>query len=178
MKNKTTSAGLWKLLSPEDVIIDHYYTFNFNPRYLVGQDSDDYNGLSWVDMKSFHNLTCKVLNELKHCEIEAVPEASSQGKIHYHGKIKIKHILNFYLLDLPHIKHYGSVEIDTIKDMSVWDAYMLKQEKIMKEFCIFHGVPYRLQKEQNKLIEKVKVINIIKDKIKLGNYLCPTSDDL
>lgn len=174
MKNKIP-AGLWQLLPPEVIEVDKLYTFNFNPRYVIGADSDDYKGITWVDMKSFYNATVKVLNNLNHCEVSIVPEASPQGKLHYHGTIKIKDILNFYLLDLPHIKHYGSLEIDEINDSVKWDTYCSKQEKIMKIFCDKHGTPYRLEKKQNEIINKLKIENIIKDKIKLGNYLVPDS---
>jgi len=73
------------------------------------------------------------------------PELSPQGRYHLHGKIKFKKnssIVLFYL-NLADLKDVA-MEIDTIKDMDIWEKYCTKQSNLHKYLIKYMSitVPY------------------------------------
>lgn len=59
-------------------------------------------------------------------------EVSKEGRLHFHGTIQIKDILNFYLISIPFMRDNMTYEIDTIKDLAEWLKYCTKQAHLFE----------------------------------------------
>ncbi len=94
--------------------------------------------------------------------IEAYPEFSPSGKLHFHGTIKMKigKELDFYALALPALQMIGIYEIDTIGDRKVWNKYCKKQQPHWKQYKYPINFPITLVKEQPKKTTKKPVIRV------------------
>lgn len=112
-----------KLPSPEDIDIELPYTFTFNPcdgrQYYYDADRVE------TFMEYWRTLFDSMFDDI---EIDVHLEVSKLGRLHFHGIIKFKNLLNFYLKDIIKLKNEGTLEIDTIEDGEVWEEYCTKQK--------------------------------------------------
>lgn len=118
MRNQKPS---WKVNIPplEDMQASVTYTLTLNKsirRPTIMEDIRDY---------------LKIIRSYIHAYAlyKVVPELSCSGKLHYHGVIIFntdESLYNFYY----NVSKMGcAIEIDTIKDMKKWHAYMYKQNR-------------------------------------------------
>lgn len=107
-----------KFPKPEDLRMDFCYTFTYNPeqQYIGDIDRIKKAVRAFKNKMNFACLAYKVYLEL-----------SSNGRIHFHGYIKIKEIKEFYLFAVPAMCAHASTEMDTIEDDEVWYNYITKQ---------------------------------------------------
>lgn len=100
---------------------------------------------------------CKWLNMITHlCEVSLYPELSKMGKLHYHGTISFKSILDIaeFYLNVPKFVEQGTVAMKVyfkteeddpkLTPEEVWTNYMLKQKVYMDALCRKWKVPYHL----------------------------------
>lgn len=119
-----------QILAPEEVGTEGWYTFNLNP---LRQHISYAPRKRWNEVyKDIQQTISKFIDE---AEIEGNVEVSRKGRIHMHGYIKFKNIIDFYL-KLPSILADNHIEIDTIADMKTWEIYCTKQQTINK-YCTF-----------------------------------------
>lgn len=80
--------------------------------------------------------------DLRFCKVSLYCEVSSQGKLHFHGFIRVKHHIKFYIHDVPRINERYSTEMDTIGNSldglfdayAEWIAYCNKVQPLMQEY--------------------------------------------
>lgn len=113
-----------KAPSPEDVDTKQLYSFNFNPikQPKVGQ------------LGSYLNKIWDEIDGCINCTVQMVPELSRLGRLHFHGIVSIDKIMQFYLSDIHKLMKEGTVYIDTIDDLGLWNEYMFKQRTLMQDF--------------------------------------------
>lgn len=70
-------------------------------------------------------------------EYEFQLEISKKGRIHMHGTVTIKDYERYYLIYARKIDkcEYINAEIDTIDDLTVWQAYCSKDSLLMIPLC-------------------------------------------
>lgn len=109
------------------------------------------------------------LASLQYCVINANMEISVGSRLHLHGYIVIKDIIDFVYKDIPLLRSIGSYEIDEIKDDDIWKEYVCKLKGIMERWCVKNNLQYNYC-DMNKhemlfpkciIIEKVKYKNPI-----------------
>lgn len=130
----------YSILKPEDIVLFNRYSFSFNP-----EDQPKPQRFYSITLNLFTSWAEQIYNmfvSLRYCEVETYMEISKSSRLHFHGYIKINDIFNFYFYDLPKIKHYGTLEIDHIKDPLVWDLYIKKQKSFCELFCAKHNIIY------------------------------------
>lgn len=125
---KSGGSGSVNLLKPETVRERDSYAITLNPNDS-NQPRRTPVGFSdwWKDMNG-------MFSRWTSCDLELYCELSSRGRAHFHGVIEIKDLANFYYYDVPKMLLHFSVEIDTIKDMDVWQFYCRKQDCFMQNF--------------------------------------------
>lgn len=69
----------------------------------------------------------------KSCYFVISPEFTMNGRIHYHGLLKIYDKIKWYKQTLPSLKYEGMVKVETIKYYQKCDDYIKKDVKMMKE---------------------------------------------
>lgn len=75
----------------------------------------------------------KLFKGIPNLTLELYPEVSSKGRIHFHGYIGIKDIMNFYIMFVPLLIGRNHIEIDTLsQDQKVYETYIKKSVKCMK----------------------------------------------
>ncbi len=156
-----------KTLPPEEMTINTWYSFTFNP------EIQPLTPRFTLDLITWHNGLDNIFKSLQYCDITLRPELSSGSRWHYHGQILITNIMKFYIFDLPILRENGSLEIDTITDIKIWTEYCVKQKQIMKDICTEYGIPYYYEK--NKTM-KVKIQPLNDSKFTELIKLCPTSE--
>lgn len=114
------------------------YTFNLNPELQPDWNQDICE--HYVPIKAWYRKIIGSVQLMKYCNIIMYLEISPTGRYHFHGIIKIKNVLNFFVHDLYRLKQIGTYEIDTIKDLEVWTKYCSKQDYLIKD--IFRGMVY------------------------------------
>lgn len=106
----------------EDVMDGDVFSFTFNP-------NDTYQ--FWDDncrTEKFHDWARTLFtNIFPKFDVHLCLEISPQGRLHYHGLIKINNRKHFYENYIFMLKEYAQVEIDTISDPAYWYWYMHKQ---------------------------------------------------
>lgn len=136
------------------IVSDTYYAFTFNPKHqasdhvkmpnlkLVRKNNEvvaarKYDYLQWQHdkLRSIFKFTIDVLYDL-------YPEVSKGGRIHYHGWILIKDLVNFQMFDLPWLKLNGTFAI-TFCDID-WISYVMKDYHLMNRYCKMHNIPYHI----------------------------------
>lgn len=119
---------------PEHLLLQTTYAFSFNP-------IDD-SKMDFSDLTSWSKDFLRIFDNCFSCDIRLYVEYSTHAKFHFHGYIKIKDELYFYLKDLPYLKGLGTFEIDTIGDPMYWDMYCKKNKGKMKRLCQENGLIY------------------------------------
>lgn len=109
----------WSCIKPEDMVVSQGYSITMNPK-------EQYFG-KWSRVTKCKSDLCKLFSPFSCCSAEVYMEVSSGGRIHFHGVIKIKEIMEFYLFALPELQEYGTLEIDKINNPEIWEAYCTKQ---------------------------------------------------
>lgn len=75
-----------------------------------------------------------ILNRiLQPCKYILNIEVSEQGRLHWHGYIKVMHVddlKRLYLTQIIKLKSMATYEVDTIKDDDVWHTYCNKQKDL------------------------------------------------
>lgn len=143
MIRKIHPKAKYSCIPPECVKTDELYTFSFNPEEQPLFEK--FYKMKLNNLKDWSQQMYNILISLKYAEVECVLECSRQGRLHYHGWIMIKDPIEFYLKDLKKLKHYGTYEIDYIKDDEVWSTYVYKQMKHMKSFCDKYDMIYEIK---------------------------------
>lgn len=107
-----------KFPKPEDLVLDRCYTFTYNPEQQYVGDVERLKKVvrHFRNKMNFSCLSYKVYLEL-----------SGNGRIHFHGYIKIKEIKEFYLFAVGTMCAHASTEIDIINDDEIWYDYITKQ---------------------------------------------------
>lgn len=155
--------------SPEDMNDNDIYSFTFNP------EVQPLTPKFTLDLITWHNGIDNILKQLQFSNVVLRPELSQGSRWHYHGQIKIKNIMKFFIFDLPVLRENGSFEIDTIEDNNKWLDYCKKQETKMKDLCKEYGIPYVYENDKPM---KIKVQPLNDTKFTELFKLCPTSDDI
>lgn len=130
------------IISPEDVDLDKVMSFSFNPEEQPLFEK--FYSMRLNNLEDWSRRQKDILTSLRYCKISAVVECSRKGRLHYHGFIKISKVIEFYLMDLKKLMHYGTLEIDGIDDIDKWVTYVTKQEKYMRKFCENNNMVYEI----------------------------------
>lgn len=130
----------YKLIKPEEVVINTNYAFSFNPEDQPCT-SVFYN-VKIDEFESWSKKQYKTFSILRYSTIQTFMEISKGGRLHFHGYIKINDIPNFYFYDLKRLMKEGTFEIDFIKDPLIWDLYIKKQKPFMEKFCSINNMDY------------------------------------
>lgn len=138
LKTKSTYNGeRHSILKPEHVVIERWYSFSYNP---IDQPSSISEYPSWFRQHRKMFESCFNSYFLLH------PEFSKMARYHFHGIVRIKDITMFYLLDLPKLIPFGTIEMDHVKDPDVWLMYCTKNQDLMERIvrCTDINLPYRI----------------------------------
>lgn len=130
----------FKVIKPEDCVIDTLYSFSYNPEEQP--DIQRFYNIRLNEFESWSQRVYEVFASLRYSHIRTYMEISRSGRLHFHGYIKIKDIVQFYFYDLRKLKHYGTFEIDFINDPLKWDLYIKKQKEMMEPFCKKNSMLY------------------------------------
>lgn len=124
-----TDNERYKSIEAEKIEVGTKYAFTISPQKDFGLVGIDYytKAMGYMAMK---------INKLSNCDIFIYPELSKLGRLHFHGWIKIIHVLYFYLTDIKVLCDIGSFEIDTISEPDKWLTYVTKQNKIYEDKLI------------------------------------------
>ncbi len=129
---------------------DEIYSFTVNPsdagQFFRGNSIHRIRDAINYNVKHFNNIL------VDYSDITLYPEISRQGRIHYHGYIRINDVFNFHVNTLHKLKDKYIYEIDTIKDSDIWSKYILKDKSIMEPALRALGLPYKMT---NKIIKKI-----------------------
>lgn len=117
------------ILSPEEVVLDGWYSFNLNPQQQHELEATPI--ARWN--KTYQEIQSLISIFIPYAEIEGHLELSRTGRIHMHGYVLFKDIAGFYLV-LPKILKKCTIEIDTIADMDYWQSYCTKSSKVLKQY--------------------------------------------
>lgn len=133
----------YKGLSPEEYNENTSYSFSYNSEEQPLFDK--FYSMKLNNLRDWSEQQKNILTGLKYSVIDVILEISSKGRFHYHGYIQIKDIPRFVIHDLAKLRHYGTYEIDTIKDYEKWDKYILKQERFMRKYCNTNDMYYNIK---------------------------------
>lgn len=124
----------FKCISPEDMQIDGKYTFTINPEQQFTSKNNDMrervNKFTTYLSTNLNRILYKTAIFVVHLEV------SKNGRLHVHGMLKVKNILKFFIECIPQLQDIGSYEIDTIKELSIWSMYCVKQDPLWKSVGI------------------------------------------
>lgn len=118
-----------QILSPEEVTLGGWYTFNLNPEKQYEFEATPV--ARWN--KTYQDIQATISRFIPFATIEGFLEISRTGRIHMHGYIEFKDIAGFYLM-LPAIMKHNHLEIDTITDPEHWYDYCTKSRKLLKSY--------------------------------------------
>lgn len=127
-------------VKPEDMVTFHRYSFSYNPEDQP--DVQRFYCMKLLEYESWFGRYYDIFDSLKYSSVRTFVEISSQGRIHFHGYIKINDIYQFFFHDMKKLKCYGTFEIDQITDPLKWDLYIKKQKHFMEEFCFKNHIIY------------------------------------
>lgn len=127
----------YSLPSMEDAILNYAYAFSYNPQF----QPSDYQG----DFEKWYNSIIKILCKMKGCEISFSVELSKLGRLHFHGTLIMTTLWKFYYYDVKLLMNEGTFEIDTIKSIDEWQAYVDKNKIEMSTMMEAYGLPRTLQ---------------------------------
>jgi len=113
------------IVSPETVSVTTWYTLTINPEIQLFGDPDRFMLVSsyvYGALKKINHITCQLY-----------PEISGKGRIHFHGRIRIHDITDFFIYGVYKLFNIGHIEIDTISDSEVWEKYITKSKSYMED---------------------------------------------
>lgn len=155
----TPQNGKCNIVCPEDVKVNTNYTLTLNPiddlQYWTneGYESRIQALSAYVSLYLLPNIPAEVVLYM---------ESSRTGRLHFHGTIKFhskKDILKFYLEIIRYLQTRWHIEMDTIKDADIWEAYCTKQKHLIDERFKTNEIQLkRLNKIPNPQFVKMKDI--------------------
>lgn len=113
------------ILGPDKVALNIPYTLSINP-------DDNYQFFKETGrerIKKATNHMVYLLRQYPNIKMSLTIDVSRAGRVHWHGTIIFVHydnIKDFYLEYIHSILEHHTVEIDTIKDIEVWNKYCNK----------------------------------------------------
>lgn len=81
---------------------------------------------------------------------------TKNGRIHFHGVIRIKKPLTFDIYVLPRWKAICTYCIKEIDDIEVWTKYCMKQQALWADQLLYRHVMFRLIRDFPKSVDIVK----------------------
>lgn len=142
MRKQNDFKQKYSCIKPEDCEVDKLYSFSLNP-----QEQPAIQNFYRIKLNTFKDWSDQIENKIKrlhYCQYSLCIEISSNGRLHYHGYIKIKDIAKFYMYDIKLLKDIGCYEVDHITDPSVWSTYVEKQKRFMEKFCKENEIKYMI----------------------------------
>lgn len=118
--------------APEVMVVGKEYAFSYNPDMLI--DPKDTGTDYCIRARRFIVTNLR----LRYSTIDIIPEISSQGRIHFHGTIKLGSIVSFFLEDIPVLKKHGTYEIDVINNPDTWTVYVMKFYEVFESYWSNH----------------------------------------
>lgn len=113
------------ILEPKEIELNVKYSFSVNP-------NDDYQFWDQLETerlsKSKNHMLC-ILKRNINMIIKLTIDVSRTGRIHWHGTIEFRHITTiryFYTEFVHEILKKHTIEMDTIKDLKIWETYCSK----------------------------------------------------
>lgn len=115
-------------LKPEHLIKNTTYSISLSP-----SDKQQYYESTDRVKRFQQQLYGRLLIHLSpYASYDLYVEISEGGRLHCHGTIVIKDVLNFYVYAIPFMRDEMTYEIDTIKDATVWLTYCTKQSHLFE----------------------------------------------
>lgn len=93
----------------------------------------------------------------KTSEIKLYMEFSPEGRIHYHGTIKINDIFKFYQDLFPMLNDHFTCVIKPIKDQEWIQTYCQKQAHIIQPYCEENNIDYPLTNSYVGILQHQKI---------------------
>lgn len=125
-----TFKGKDKMISPEELLINTKYSITLNPN-----DKRQYFGLT-DRISKLRQFIEQQLLEVPNVKFYLHMEISRNGRLHFHGTIvftTIESIKHFYIMKVNEWQDYYQIDMDTIKDEKIWNAYCVKSKSIIDE---------------------------------------------
>jgi len=129
------------LIPLEDVDTDMWYAFTFNP-------CDKYQNFNCLQRigKFIGAMEHEVFGIFRDCyTIHCYPELSPKGRLHLHGRIKVRGKINFYCDFIPRLLRLGTVVMKEIDDYPNWEKYITKQTQLHTYIHLNHFVDMPLE---------------------------------
>lgn len=132
-------SKLINIPKPENLILNLYYSFTLSPPEDGQFQFPNFDG--GVDKYN------RLINNCTSCHIKMDVEYSVSGRFHFHGTIAVKDPIAFYLVDLPELKLYGQIDMQTMGNPMDWDLYCRKLQIQNDGLAIWRLTqsPYNLQ---------------------------------
>lgn len=109
------STQISKIIKPEDIVLNTYYTLTLSPEDNIHNSYDDDDDDKYKALLGFTSEIHKLILKYQDCaDIVLYTEYSKTGRIHFHGIILFKDIFKAYFFLLPKLSAYGFIEIDSI----------------------------------------------------------------
>lgn len=150
----------WQCIKPEQMKCDVQYALSINPCYQPNDYKSVNPEIEW------QKCLFQKLATLQYCVINANMEISVGSRLHLHGYIAIKDIIEFFYKDIPRLRSIGSYEIDEINDEEIWKDYISKLKNHMEKWCAKYSLKYNYcdMNKHEMLFPKCLVIDKIKYK--------------
>lgn len=132
----------YSCLKPEMLHLKTEYSFSYNPEEQPL--FEQFYKVKLNTLNKWSEYYSALFTSLKYCKIICYMEISSKGRFHYHGLVMVTDIPRFIINDLAKLRHYGTYEIDEIKDKTVWLDYCLKQQRFMEKYCKDNDMLYKV----------------------------------
>lgn len=119
-----------QLITPEELLINTKYSITLNPN-----DKRQYFGLT-DRISKLRQFIEQQLLEVPNVKFYLHMEISKNGRLHFHGTVvftTIESIKHFYIMKVNEWQDYYSIDMDTINDEKIWDAYCTKSKSIINE---------------------------------------------
>lgn len=131
-----TTPPNFKVKAPklEDLSVDKLYSITINPKGNVDEWTE-------VAIYKFYRHTYDELQKFKGVEFVLHLESSPIGRLHYHGIMSIKSLID-YVKFISWFSSNCAGEIDEISDLNKWTDYIFKQSSIWKPFLKSHVLGY------------------------------------
>lgn len=138
----------------EDCPKDELLAFSLSPKCSHDVENDYIENLGIKQREPSiwaKKIMCELKDKIHYCDFVNIHvEASSKGRLHLHGWIIVKDVLNFYCQDMPRLQYIGTYCIKQIFNVEgaphkltsnqVWERYMEKQSSYWKPY--FQKYPF------------------------------------
>jgi len=124
-----------------------WYSFTICPEYQLPDDKDRFKRIQnyiYETVLSALNGIAEYRYNIEISEPHGTCFKSCITRIHAHGRFMLNDlpsVRQFLLFGLRNLSQMGIIEIDTINDINVWDAYCEKQMEVTKVYTIFSAAP-------------------------------------